>query len=338
MSDALQAEVRRAWGEALAVAPGRRAWRAIRLQIAGPLAVLAAIREADGATALLFEAPIDDAPALRARFEAEGIAMIEERAFPERIYRIAVTLERQDLATIFEIVIADLIQAAGLCNRPPAAVSALINRLGAWQAFLKARHAGLGRESVIGLVGELMVLRHVAARTGWGPAVAAWEGPTGGLHDFLRNGHALEVKTGAGVATLIEISSLDQLEDAGLARLLLAHVHLAEDPAGESLPAIASSIAADITGSAPASLRGFRDALLGVGYADVDAELYAGRFFRLVSMRFYDVGPSFPRLVRSSVAQGIIECTYRLDLRALQPHLADGPAAEEIIRQLGDRS
>ena len=336
MSDALIGAVRKAWREAAAGAPGTRAWRAVRTTCPGPLSVLAAIRENDGAVALLFETTIENAPSARARFEADGISMLEERNFAERTYRIAVTLERHDLENIFGIVTADLIEAAAAYAAPEAAVTSLFTRLSAWQAFLRARRAGLGRDAIVGLVGELLVLRRAAASAGWSAAVDAWHGPTGGLHDFVRNGHALEVKATAGVAPVLPISSLDQLEDAGLSALLLVHVRLAESPAGPGLSALAASIKAELKQHAPSSLPRFRDALLAAGYTDVDAELYLTPTFQAAGMRFYRVSPGFPRLTRAHVPQGVTEAIYRLDLRAIRAHHIDDNEAGEVMRCMGD--
>jgi Putative PD-(D/E)XK family member, (DUF4420) len=199
--------VRTAWREAAAGAPGPRTWRALRTGCPGPLTVLAAIREADGALSVLFEAPIESAPDARCRFEADGISMVEERNYPERTYRIAVSLEQPDLENIYAIVVADLIEATAAQANPVRAILLLFSRLLAWQAFLRVRHSGLGREAVIGLFGELIVLRRVAAFAGWAIAINAWKGPFGGLHDFARRGQAVEVKTSVGVASLLEIPS-----------------------------------------------------------------------------------------------------------------------------------
>lgn len=336
MSDALIATFRKAWRDASLATPGARAWRAVRVPRPGPLAVLAAIRESDRAIALLFETPIADAPANRARFEADGISMLEERNYNERAYRIAVTLERPDLDNIFGIVVADLIESATPHTAAGPAVASLFSRLTAWQAFLRARHSGLGREAVIGLIGELTVLRRLATSAGWPVAIDAWKGPTGGLHDFLRAGQALEVKTGAGVASAVDITSLDQMEDAGLSTLLLVHVHLTQAGGGSSLPALVTAIVDELTRSAPGSLRPFRDALLASGYVEVDADLYLALSFQPLAIRFYRVTTVFPRLTRPTVPQGILAATYRLDLRALHPHLVDEHVADVIMQQMGE--
>lgn len=338
MSDALIAAVRKAWAEAEAVTAGARAWRAVRLSCPGPLAVLAAIREADHSRAVLFEAPIENAPPLQNRFEADGISMLEERNYPERVYRLAVALERPDLDAIFGIVVADLIASASPLQTPSPAVSALFTRLAAWQAFLRARRSGLGREAVTGLVGELLVLRRIAQLAGWNAAVESWIGPTGGLHDFLRRGTGIEVKTSCGIASLIEISSLDQLDDTGLSALLLAHVHIAEAAAGFHLPGLVEETTCELAAATPASVRAFQDTLLAAGYADIDAELYVAQLFRTLSLRLCRVSASFPRFVRAGAPQGIVEATYSLDVRALETHLLHDTVADALVKQMGDGS
>lgn len=336
MSDALIATVRKAWADAAGVTPGARAWRAVRIAYPGPLAVLAAIRENDRAHAILFETPIENAPPHRGRFEADGISMLEERNYPDRVYRIAVTLERPDLDTIFGIVVADLIEAAAPLQAASPAVSALFTRLAAWQAFLRARRSGLGRESVVGLVGEIFVLRRLAGLVGWSAAVEAWMGPAGGLHDFVRRGTGIEAKTSCGIASLIDISSLDQLDDTGLSTLLLAHIHIAEAAAGFHLPGIVAETNRELAAASPASVRPFQDTLLAAGYADVDADLYLTRMFQMLSVRFCRIGPSFPRIVRGEAPQGVVEASYRLDVRVIQQHLLDDTVADATIRRMGD--
>lgn len=336
MSDGLAAAIRKGWIDADNVASGTRAWRAVRIAHPGPLTVLAGIRETDRSRAVLFETPIENAPPTRCRFEADGISMLEERNYPERLYRIAVTLERPDLETIFGIVIADLIESASPQPSASAAVDALFTRLAAWQAFLRARRSGLGREAVTGLVGELLVMGRIATATGWQTAVSSWMGPTGGLHDFVNRGIGIETKTCCGVASLIDIGSLDQLDDTGLSALLLAHVRIAETSGGFHLPGLVAEIRRDLTAAAPAALRSFQDTLLASGYADVDADLYIARTFQTVSMRFCRVTSQFPRLVRADAPDGIVEASYRIDMRVLQHHLLDETAADAIIRGMRD--
>jgi hypothetical protein len=301
----------------------------------GPLKVYAAIRESDNARALLFEASIDEAPNARASFEADGIAVHEERDFAERIYRLSVTLERPDLSNIFEIVVADLVEMVQEKSSAMLGVSTLLSRLSAWQAFLRARRAGLGQEAIVGLFGELTILRILSGQIGMSAAVEAWQGPFEGLHDFVRCGGAVEVTTGSGAASSVNIASLDQLSDTGFSALLLAHVHLVEQGNGMTLPDLVKSLSEMIMASAPAMLRLFKDGLLAAGYVDADAAMYATRTYSVVAINFYDVTGDFPRLVRSEVPAAITEASYRLELRSLRPYLAPEALADAVFRQMG---
>jgi hypothetical protein len=53
-------------------------------------------------------------------------------------------------------------------------------------------------------------------------------------------------------------------------------------------------------------------------------------------MRFFRIGPLFPRLIRAETPEGVTEAHYRLDLRALQAHLIDDTDAVIVMRQMGD--
>ena len=337
MSDTLIAAVRKGWTDSASVAAGSRVWRAVRVAVPGPVIVLAGVKETDCAHAVLFETSIDQAPAVHGRFEADGIAIHEERNFGDRTYRISVTLERADLENIFCILVSDLIEAASRQPTPPAAIAAVFARSSAWQAFLRARRSGLSREAVIGLIGELLFARHLSAVAGHAVAIDAWAGPAGGLHDFLRNGYGVEVKTTSGVASQIDVTSLDQLEDHGLSALLLAHVRLVEAPGGLTLPSLVTEFREELVRRAPGTVRSFGDALLAAGYADIDADLYAPFGFQPLDVTFYKVDKGFPRLTRSTVPQGIIDARYKLDLRSIQPYLADDKTMTGLLRQMGDR-
>jgi Putative PD-(D/E)XK family member, (DUF4420) len=76
--------------------------------------------------------------------------------------------------------------------------------------------------------------------------------------------------------------------------------------------------------------------LLAAGYADIDAELYRGWPYQPIGSRFFRVSPGFPRLTRSSVPQGVTEASYRIDLRAIQPHLIEDGEADQVMREMGE--
>src|SRR5437763_15646474 len=100
---------------------------------------------------------------------------------------------------------------------------------------MKAAGQSVTRETVIGLVGELEVLRLLAAHNPVG-ALDAWRGPSRSVHDFVRDGAELEVKTTTSVdGNFISISNIDQLDPAVVASLHLVVVHAREDSTAPGL-------------------------------------------------------------------------------------------------------
>ena len=71
-------------------------------------------------------------------------------------------------------------------------------------------------------------------------------------------------------------------------------------------------------------------------FVDVDADLYLSRIFQTLSIRFCRVDPSFPRFIRAEAPQGVIEASYRLDVRALQRHVLEDSVADAVMLQMGD--
>jgi hypothetical protein len=172
---------------------------------------------------------------------------------------------------------------------------------------------------VVGLLGELMVLRRLILAS---PSLQeTWVAPADGLHDFERQGHALEVKTSLGVATSLRISTLDQLDDTGLRQLDLLHVRLIETPEGQSLGALAEEIEQALPGEA--AKRAFSNALLRRGLMPDDTGARAAPVVEQRSLSAFRVGPTFPRLTRAAVPGAIREAEYDLELRAIDGHTVD---------------
>ena len=100
------------------------------------------------------------------------------------------------LAVVFERLVEDVLDRLGVDDSAPIITCRKV--LGEWRALLKAAGQDVTRETVIGLVGELEVLRLLAVHNPDG-ALDAWRGPTKSVHDFARDGAELEVKTTTSV-------------------------------------------------------------------------------------------------------------------------------------------
>jgi Putative PD-(D/E)XK family member, (DUF4420) len=312
----LRSEMRDKWREAELTGKGDREWRGIALSVQGPLRLLAGIREPDGRIALLLEAPMTAAPRLPLRLRADGVSLADQRRPDEGIYRVALTLEHEELRDVFEVLAADILDVVRLTSNAIAAIAETTKRLETWQACLRSRRQGLSREEQIGLMGELTVLRFVATRIGYPLAISSWEGPLDGIHDFTCVGIALEVKTALGSGGFLHVSNLAQLESSGFDALVIVRVRFREGPDGKSIPDAVQEIRKEIKDAAPSTISSIDEKLLRMGYLDLDRDLHGALRFVPVDLYGITVRDGFPRLTPSLVPAGIVDGSYMIDERA----------------------
>jgi hypothetical protein len=115
------------------------------------------------------------------------------------------------------------------------------------------RRGALPENIIVGLIGELILLRQCLHVSEGGPSrqadlVEAWQGWRFGGRDFRIGSHSIEVKTTQAANSIHEFSGLHQLEpqrlpDGSNEQLHILSVGLAPSTSmGESLPAIIESI------------------------------------------------------------------------------------------------
>lgn len=312
-----------AWDELLQVSPVARQYRTKLLSTDIPLDILAAIRAVDNAPCLLVHAEglPDDL------FELGGMRLdiVTDESGPA----LVLSLETSSRRDLFSTICADVVGAASVATGQDI-MGQFLARLNAWRRFLRERHTGLSRIDTIGLIGELLVLEKVVSVDP--DAQTSWEAPDDGLHDFQQYGHAIEVKTSLGPASVVRISSLDQLETAGLRRLELFHVRLIETPGGRSLGTLITDIAEMLPDEA--ARQSFENSLLKRGLMPDDAAARTQPQFQLRDMAGYTVSEEFPRLMRSKVPSAVLDAEYTLDLRSISGMSVD---AVEIIKEFCKR-
>jgi len=223
------------------------------------------------------------------------------------------------LALVFERLAEDILERLATDDSTPVPTCRKV--LGEWRALLKAAGQTVTRETVIGLVGELEVLRLLAIHN---PAAAldAWQGPSKSVHDFARSGAELEVKTTTSVdGNFISISNIDQLDPTAVTSLHLVVVHARED---------ASALGLDERIEELMSLGVPRDALLTkvatAGYVYGSGASVEDRY-RIRSVRGWIVGSSFPGLRRADLGEerlrGVSKIRYELALDSAPKRLSD---------------
>lgn len=223
------------------------------------------------------------------------------------------------LDRVFEELVADVLgRLTPERSEPVATCHKVLNE---WRALLKAPGQGVSRETIVGLVGELEVLRLLSNQD---PirALDSWQGPTRSVHDFVRGGAELEVKTTTSVdGNFVAISNIDQLDPTLVASLHLVVVHAREDPGAPSLDErIDGLVALGMPHSALLTKTASAGYVYGSGTATGDR-------FRIRSVRAWRVGGSFPGLRRGELGEarlkGVSKVRYELALDSAPKRLTD---------------
>lgn len=193
-------------------------------------------------------------------------------------------------------------------------VAQTVSILDEWQDLFGGY--GSGASSLIGIIGELLLLKRLA-RVDPVYALRAWEGPRGGRHDFRNGAAALEVKTtGNSTARIVSVSGIAQLATPADGSLHLLFTRLERVPGGSiTLPSLVDQLA-ELGISRTELLEILEDS----GY-NVDRDTAS---FELQETCLYKVDENFPKLLKSSfvagdVPMGISSVSYSVDLNCAVP-------------------
>ena len=316
--DALNA----AWDELAQINPIARQYRSKIISADTALEIRAGVRAIDSAPCLMLQTELLP----DALFELAGMRL--SSVLDAAGSHLVLSLEDSNRRDLFVTICADVVAAASQPDQNTA-LAQFLARLDAWRQFLRDRRDGLSRIETVGLIGELLVLERLIDVEA--SCLSSWQAPLDGLHDFQRNGHALEVKTGLGPASEITISKIDQLDIVSVRRLNLLHVKLIESPAGRSLHDIIVNLNTALPDDA--HRRSFENLLLRRGLLPGDDTARSKPRVQLRAIDAYSVEDGFPRLVRSGLPIAIIEATYRLDIRGISSFSEDATAVLDAFHQ-----
>ncbi len=157
-------------------------------------------------------------------------------------------------------------------------------------------------------------------------AVESWLGPERSHQDFIFGNTAVEIKSLTGTErNTVRISSEDQLESLN-DHLFLRLYRLSALPEANGARSLNDVVAAiEAKGLDTEAIAAFDRKLVGHGYAPLSD--YDEPRFVISEIRTYEVGPEFPRLMRSQLPPGVVKVTYDLELEKLAPFQCDGANA-----------
>lgn len=321
-------DIRAVWAS-LPRPTGQTGWQVIAIHPEARFPIMAGVHLPEGAEGLLVDVPADAMPAGVEYPEARGFEVKPERLGRTRASPVRICLTRTGGGNpeLFAILAEDVAMRVASQLGAAGAVQVLLARIRSWQAFMR-HHEGerMSEPEEMGLAGELLLLETaLIPGVDIARAIDCWRGPLGALHDFRLGEVAIEVKATASPRDSIRITSLDQLDDSGLSAMFLAVVRLGTGT-GQTLPEMVDGLRARVRAGAPTHEHALDERLLSAGYVGLHAQLYTRRFVA-EAIRYYRVGTGFPRLIRSSVPDGVSDGAYDIELRTADPHRVTEAAA-----------
>jgi hypothetical protein len=298
---------------------GGAGWRCISVSPAGPCQIMAARRFPGNEEAILVGFRAVKAPPTEVLPEGVGFEVAREDPHGDGKTWIALTKKYSGGEDMFAEIVCDV---AGVIDMAAAAgeeavLRAMLSRVRAWQEFMRKTPRGLSNEAEVGLAGELVFLNSILdAGLNSTSAVDSWLGPTGGIQDFEIGSGSVEVKaTLSSNGFLAKIGSLEQLDDSFRSPLFIAGIRFAQQENGFTLGDMALALAEKLV-AAPSAAAEFSDKLVAAGFPPIHFGKYSRKFL-IDSVRIFEVGRDFPRLIPGGVPDAIRRVRYDLDLDRL---------------------
>lgn len=255
--------------------------------------------------------------------------------------RLVLTLNDKELHDIFGTLCADLMRGTAQLKRmDPAGLKIVISRLLRWQELLeRARDNLLSQSRIIGLIGELLLLRDfmLPALPAY-DAVQSWRGPFGDEQDFLLTGGIIEVKTQLSTSDeYLSISSESQL-DISSGPIMICHqtvyVPSSEEAGAVSLNGLVADLGDRISDTDMSAIQLFETRLIEAGY--IRRKEYDRPRWLLNARTFLEVREDFPRLCPPDLAAGIDRVRYRIAVHACKNFELDENTAKEWAFDAGN--
>lgn len=231
-------------------------------------------------------------------------------------WSLRLSLQDPGLEPVFAALCEDVISSTetGVAEQDLAA--AVSRRVQHWRALLEKDSSGLGETTLLGLIGELVVLdREIMRRLPIDAAIGSWSGPFGAAQDFrLPSGERIEVKATTGAATSVQINGLAQL-DAGGDPLTLAVVRMQSTAVAAigavTAPGLVERLRQKI--AADTDIRQtFAAALAAIRWHDHPS--HDGFAVRVLGIDAYEVDDHFPKLTATGVPAGVLDANYTVAL------------------------
>ena len=272
----------------------------LRVEAPKEMAVFLAVEHPAGLPAIIVDVASKDLPPGWEMPHVKGLSVIRQPASGDRV-QVAIVAAQASFWEPFVALSDDLLERVAGAASVVAALAVIRGRLAMWAHFFDRAPTGrLEWSERLGLIGELYALDRYLLRAAGEAAIAGWQGPERGPHDFILGSRAIEVKcTCAQQPVRLAISSARQLDSEGFAALYLFGVWLVEGPAGMvSLPNLVEALRSRVSHEFASVIGRFEDLLIQAGYLDAHREFYGRERFNVKGAEFFSVLVSFREFSR----------------------------------------
>ena len=231
---------------------------------------------------------------------------------------VVLTLTRPEQSVVFIQLCWDLAESCRNCTDDKSGTERMITRFMKWQHLMEQGLNGLLSSSAIkGLIGELIFLTKDSL-TKYDPVVAVdgWMGPEASDRDFVYSIQWYEIKTIDPGASIIKISSVEQLDTNAVGELVVVLMEKTSSSSANkfSLNGLVEKIRSSLAVS-PQALDNFEDKLLEAGY--ITRNEYGVDFYSLINIRRFKVNSEFPRIRRNMLSNSIVKVQYELAIASI---------------------
>jgi hypothetical protein len=216
------------------------------------------------------------------------------------------------ISPVFEAIIYGCID--GRC--PVVVITDQLERIR--KAFSRSGSA-ISESKQIGLVGELIVMRHIVIPGIGDRAAFQWSGPLAERHDFIGKELHIEVKSTTRSMDQHEISRMDQLRPPAGKQLFLASVQLERSIAGEHSVATMRDEVIHALGDNGSAFDDFDRKMQDMGWHEGLIQSGTLLKFNLRSLSVFAVEGAFPRLPDDyTPPRGVVAISYTINVSACQ--------------------
>jgi len=176
-------------------------------------------------------------------------------------------------------------------------------------------------EEQIGLFGELFFIRYWLIPRYGERVILAWQGPSGGRHDFVFGDNSIEVKTSSSSNGHIHrINGVDQLDNPQVGSLYLFSLWIRQtEQSDHSLISVIDSLR-DLLDQDADIRSAFESLLSSSGYSEIQRAEYEKRKYEILEAAFFLVDQHFPRITQNSFSPAlpnqIEQLVYSLNLNS----------------------